>query len=111
MNWQHVLGCIGQQPLHISYGFGDACLHANVNIFSNFAVVTEQLSNMPIPEMREVDAHLLSGIPDGTHAPHAREAKLREISSIPTRHNKSISENAKPGQVLHEKVRFRLPII
>lgn len=70
------------------------------------AVITEQLSNMPIPEMREEDAQLLEGLPDATHAPHAREARLRQIASIPLRHNKSIAENCKNSEVLHEKVRI-----
>lgn len=59
---------------------------------------------MPIPEMREADAQLLEGLPDATHAPHVREARLRKISSVPTRHNKSIAENNTTGQVLNEKV-------
>lgn len=64
----------------------------------------EQLSNMPIPEMREADAQLLEGLPDATHAPHIREARLRQIASVPIRHNKSIADNNTTGQVLHEKV-------
>lgn len=62
---------------------------------------------MPVPEMREADTQLLEGLPDATHAPHAREARLREIASVPMRHNKSITENSVSSQVLHEKVCHR----